>query len=57
MYEWQDLPWKKIERNVFKLQKRIYQASQRGTDDSSQSGEEPDEVSISSPVLNQRWGL
>jgi RNA-directed DNA polymerase len=30
MYEWQDLPWKKIERTVFKLQKRIYQASQRG---------------------------
>lgn len=30
MYEWQDLPWKKIERNVFKLQKRIYQASLRG---------------------------
>lgn len=30
MYEWQDLPWRKIERAVFKLQKRIYQASQRG---------------------------
>ncbi len=30
MYEWQDLPWKKIERAVFKLQKRIYQTSQRG---------------------------
>ncbi|MBP6806463.1 MAG: reverse transcriptase N-terminal domain-containing protein, partial [Chloroflexi bacterium] len=30
MYEWQDLPWKKIEQAVFKLQKRIYQASQRG---------------------------
>jgi RNA-directed DNA polymerase len=30
MYEWQDVSWKKIERNVFKLQKRIYQASQRG---------------------------
>ena len=30
MYEWQELPWKKIERAVFKLQKRIYQASQRG---------------------------
>jgi hypothetical protein len=28
MYKWQDLPWKKIERVVFKLQKRIYQASQ-----------------------------
>ena len=30
MYKWQDLPWKKIERAVFKLQKRIYQASQSG---------------------------
>ena len=30
MYKWQDLPWKKIEGMVFKLQKRIYQASQRG---------------------------
>ena len=30
MYKWQDLPWNKIERQVFKLQKRIYQASKRG---------------------------
>lgn len=30
VYEWNALPWKTIERNVFKLQKRIYQASQRG---------------------------
>ena len=29
MYEWKDLPWRKIERDVFKLQKRIYQASRR----------------------------
>lgn len=29
MYLWLDLPWKKIERTVFKLQKRIYQASIR----------------------------
>lgn len=27
MDEWKDIPWKQIERNVFKLQKRIYQAS------------------------------
>jgi RNA-directed DNA polymerase len=27
MDEWKTLPWKRIERNVFKLQKRIYQAS------------------------------
>lgn len=30
MYEWKDLPWRKIERNVFNLQKRIYQAARRG---------------------------
>ena len=30
MYEWKDIPWRKIERDVFKLQKRIYQASRRG---------------------------
>lgn len=29
-YEWKDLPWRKLERKVFKLQKRIYQASRRG---------------------------
>jgi RNA-directed DNA polymerase len=30
MYEWNELPWRKLERQVFKLQKRIYQAAQRG---------------------------
>jgi RNA-directed DNA polymerase len=30
MYEWKTLPWRKLERQVFKLQKRIYRASQRG---------------------------
>ena len=30
MYGWNMIPWKKIQRNVFKLQKRIYQASRRG---------------------------
>src|SRR5437660_5235262 len=29
MYEWNTLPWRTIERSVFKLQKRIYQASHR----------------------------
>ena len=28
--EWNKLPWKQIERRVFKLQKRIFRASQRG---------------------------
>jgi RNA-directed DNA polymerase len=30
MYKWQDLPWKAIQRSVFKLQKRIYQAALSG---------------------------
>lgn len=30
MYEWKDIPWRKLEKSVFKLQKRIYQASSRG---------------------------
>lgn len=30
MYGWNTIPWKKIQRNVFKLQKRIYRASSRG---------------------------
>lgn len=30
MYEWNTIPWRKLEKNVFKLQKRIYQASKRG---------------------------
>jgi RNA-directed DNA polymerase len=30
MVEWNMIPWHKLERRVFKLQKRIFQASQRG---------------------------
>jgi RNA-directed DNA polymerase len=30
MVEWRDINWRKLERCVFKLQKRIYRASQRG---------------------------
>ena len=29
MYKWSDIPWHKLERNVYKLQKRIYKASRR----------------------------
>ena len=29
-YEWEQLPWPKLERAVFKLQRRIYHASQHG---------------------------
>jgi RNA-directed DNA polymerase len=30
MYEWKDIPWRKLEVSVFKLQKRIFQATKRG---------------------------
>ena len=30
MVAWQDIPWKKIQRHVFRLQKRIYRATQHG---------------------------
>ena len=30
MYEWDQTPWRKLERSVYKLQKRIYRASSRG---------------------------
>lgn len=30
MYEWNHVAWRKLERSVFKLQKRIYQASRHG---------------------------
>lgn len=30
MYKWGDINWRKLERVVYKLQKRIYRASQRG---------------------------
>jgi RNA-directed DNA polymerase len=29
MYGWNTLPWTRIQRQVFKLQKRIYQAARR----------------------------
>src|SRR4028119_2339979 len=30
MVEWHKIDWRKLERRVYKLQKRIYKASQRG---------------------------
>ncbi|MGK7939550.1 MAG: group II intron reverse transcriptase/maturase [Crocosphaera sp.] len=30
MYKWNEIPWQKLERTLFKLQNRIYRASQRG---------------------------
>lgn len=29
-YKWDRINWRKLKRSVFKLQKRIYQASQKG---------------------------
>lgn len=32
MVEWNEIPWQKVQRKVFKLQKRIYLAANRGND-------------------------
>ncbi|KOR33655.1 DNA polymerase [Planktothricoides sp. SR001] len=32
MVEWNEIPWKSVQRKVFKLQKRIYRAASRGND-------------------------
>ena len=34
-YEWKTLPWRELERGVFKLQKRIFRASQKTATDGS----------------------
>ena len=56
MYKWQDLPWRTIERAVFKLQKRIYQAAKGSTYDKSQMTEEPCDAKGSSTVLKPSGG-
>ncbi|MGI8549957.1 MAG: reverse transcriptase N-terminal domain-containing protein, partial [Dehalococcoidia bacterium] len=30
VYGWKDIPWRNLQRSVFKLQTRIYQARRRG---------------------------
>ena len=30
---WRELPWRKLEKHVYRIQKRIYRASQRGKTD------------------------
>ncbi len=55
--EWKTIPWTQCERAVFKLQKRIFQASANtGTLDNSPLVEEPDEVKVSRPVLKPGGG-
>jgi hypothetical protein len=51
LYRWDTIPWQHVQRSVFKLQKRIYQASRRGADDKRRVVEEPDEGKSSRPVL------
>lgn len=52
MYEWKHLPWRKLEKAVFKLQKRIYQASKRGDVQAQSTGYRS---SCSSPGQPNVW--
>ena len=51
MVAWQDIPWKKVQRHVFRLQKRIYRATQRGRcQNRTQASEPAGEVMVCSTV-------
>ena len=68
--DWKTLPWRDIQRNVFRLQQRIYRAERRGdytaiattkftangADDNSPRTEEPRDAKVSSAVLEWRRG-
>ena len=42
---WNKLPWRKFEQHVYRIQKRIYRASQRGNDkNSSEATKTLDEI-------------
>ena len=48
--DWALLPWRKLERHVYRLQKCIYPASE-GIVDNDHLIEEPDDGKLSRPVL------
>lgn len=45
--EWKTIPWQKLERKVYKLQKRIYKASSRGDVKAVRRLQKIDEVLVS----------
>ena len=58
---WDSLPWFILEQDLFRLQKRIYRASQRespcsGVNDNHQTTEEPDAGKPARPVLKPSGG-
>ena len=64
--DWRTLPWKVIQRRVFRRQRRIYQAARRNdvtmsftvssVYDNDPYSEKPDEVKVSRPVWEWRRG-
>jgi len=62
--DWKALPWKHIQREVFRLQRRIYQAERRGAIKSTADGaydkgprtEEPFNGKLLRAVREWRWG-
>ena len=48
---WRELPWRKLEQHVYRMQKRIYRASQRGnTTTSREAAKVAAEIGSSTPV-------
>src|ERR1700745_3487985 len=55
-YEWKAMPWRKLEVRVFKLQRRIYQATNRGETQKARSLQKLLAVSWSAKSLAVRRG-
>jgi hypothetical protein len=61
---WDNLPWFTLEQDLFRLQKRIYRASQQGdykspcsgVNNNHQATEEPDAGKLARPVLKPSGG-
>jgi hypothetical protein len=56
--DWRTLPWRDYQRNVYRLQKRIYQAAphSNGVNDSDLSTEEPCDAKVSRTVREWQGG-
>ena len=54
--DWNALPWKTIQREVFRLQQRIYRAARHDANDNGPYPEEPYDGKLSRTIREWRWG-
>jgi hypothetical protein len=54
--EWADIPWRKLEKHLYRLQKRIFKASNEASITNDRITEEPCDAKVSSTVLQPSGG-